>query len=182
MPLYEYELCEGDCAVCGGKFTLRRPLDAKELTHCPACKKPVRKVISSFNSPKTLSISDAKKAGFTVLKHFTGSDGANPIAGLTLSGSTLYGTTWTGGDSGAGLRRRAHPAGNRRLRRGKQRLRGDVLRAGVGLGHAAARGDGHRHPGAAPGRGAPAPARPGRPGPAARRRRRPAPRPRSRRC
>jgi len=26
MPLYEYELCEGDCKVCGGKFTLRRPL------------------------------------------------------------------------------------------------------------------------------------------------------------
>ncbi|MGO9199058.1 MAG: FmdB family zinc ribbon protein [Limisphaerales bacterium] len=68
MPLYEYELCEGDCAVCGGKFTLRRPLSAPPLTKCPACKKPVRKVISTFNSPKTLSISDAKKAGFNVLK------------------------------------------------------------------------------------------------------------------
>jgi len=41
------------------------------LTRCPACKKPVRKVISTFTSPsklKPLSISDAKKAGFTVLK------------------------------------------------------------------------------------------------------------------
>ena len=35
---------------------------------CPACKKPVRKVWSTFNSPRTLSISDAKKAGFSVLK------------------------------------------------------------------------------------------------------------------
>ncbi len=68
MPLYEYELCEGDCKVCGGRFTLRRPLSAPPLKLCPACKKPVRKVISSFNSPKTLSVSDAKKAGFTVLK------------------------------------------------------------------------------------------------------------------
>ena len=71
MPFYEYELCEGDCTVCGGKFTLRRPLSAPELTKCPACKKPVRKVISAFTSPnklKPLSISDAKKAGFTVLK------------------------------------------------------------------------------------------------------------------
>jgi putative FmdB family regulatory protein len=68
MPLYEYELCEGDCKVCGGRFTLRRPLSAKPLAQCPACKKPVRKLISSFNSPKTVSISDAKKAGFTVLK------------------------------------------------------------------------------------------------------------------
>ena len=24
MPLYEYELCDGDCKVCGGKFTSRR--------------------------------------------------------------------------------------------------------------------------------------------------------------
>ena len=68
MPLYEYELCDGSCAVCGGKFVLRRPLSAKPLTNCPACKKPVRKILSSFNSPKKLSISDAKKAGFTVLK------------------------------------------------------------------------------------------------------------------
>ncbi len=71
MPLYEYELCEGNCVVCGGHFTLRRPLSAAPLTNCPACRKPVRKIISSFSSPiklKPLSISDAKKAGFTVLK------------------------------------------------------------------------------------------------------------------
>jgi putative FmdB family regulatory protein len=68
MPLYEYELCKGDCKVCGGQFVLRRPLSAAPLTNCPACKKPVRKILSTFNSPRTLSISDAKKAGFTVLK------------------------------------------------------------------------------------------------------------------
>ena len=71
MPLYEYELCEGDCKVCGGHFTLRRPVDAPPLTKCPACKRPVRKVITTFNTPKLtkpLSVSDAKKAGFTVLK------------------------------------------------------------------------------------------------------------------
>jgi putative FmdB family regulatory protein len=71
MPLYEYELCVGECKVCGGRFTLRRPLSAKPLTLCPACKKPVRKIISGFNTPiklKPLSVSDAKKAGFTVLK------------------------------------------------------------------------------------------------------------------
>jgi len=68
MPLYEYEVCEGGCKVCGGRFTLVRPLSAAPLTQCPACKKPVHRVWSTFNSPKTLSISDAKKAGFTVLK------------------------------------------------------------------------------------------------------------------
>lgn len=68
MPIYEYELCEGNCVVCGGKFSLRRPLSAKELTNCPACKKPVRKVWSTFNSPKAVSFTDAKKAGFKVFK------------------------------------------------------------------------------------------------------------------
>ena len=71
MPFYEYELCEGSCVVCGGKFTLRRPVSAAPLTQCPACKKPVRKIISQVSSPmklKPLSVSDAKKAGFTVLK------------------------------------------------------------------------------------------------------------------
>ena len=71
MPLYEYELCEGTCAACHGRFTLRRPASAPEVKACPACKKPVRKIISNFSSPqklKPLSITDAKKAGFTVLK------------------------------------------------------------------------------------------------------------------
>ena len=71
MPLYEYELCEGSCVVCGGHFTLRRPVTAKPLTQCPACKKPIRRVFSTFNTPsitKPVSITDAKKAGFTVLK------------------------------------------------------------------------------------------------------------------
>lgn len=71
MPLYEYELCDGSCAACNGRFTLRRPLSAPELKNCPACRRPVRKVFSTFSTPnllKPLSVSDAKKAGFTVLK------------------------------------------------------------------------------------------------------------------
>jgi len=68
VPLYEYELREGECKVCGGKFTLRRPVSAAPLAQCPACKKAVRRVFSTFNSPRALSVSDAKKAGFTVLK------------------------------------------------------------------------------------------------------------------
>jgi putative FmdB family regulatory protein len=68
MPTYEYELCDGDCKVCGGRFTLRRPLDAPALTQCPACKKPVRKIISNFAMLTRVSLSSAKKAGFKVYK------------------------------------------------------------------------------------------------------------------
>src|ERR1035437_287030 len=43
-------------------------------------------------------------SGFTVLKNFTNSpDGANPEAGLLLSGSTLYGTTYGGGANASGI-------------------------------------------------------------------------------
>lgn len=71
MPIYEYEPVDGDCNICGGNFELRRPIDRDPLTHCPLCKKAVRKVISNINTPKILkplSVSDAKKAGFTVME------------------------------------------------------------------------------------------------------------------
>lgn len=71
MPIYEYELCEGECRVCKGHFTLNRPISAPPLAKCPLCKRPVRKVMSTFNTPqvaKPLSVVDAKKAGFSVWK------------------------------------------------------------------------------------------------------------------
>ena len=69
MPIYEYEVIGGDCRVCGGHFELRRPANRPPLTRCPLCKKPVRKTVSSVNTPKVarpLSASDAKKVGFAV--------------------------------------------------------------------------------------------------------------------
>lgn len=72
MPLYEYMASgEEGCRVCRGGFTLRRPVDRPPLERCPLCKSPVRKVISSFNTPKVakpFSVSEAKSAGFTVLE------------------------------------------------------------------------------------------------------------------
>ena len=71
MPIYEYEVDGGDCKVCGGRFELRRPADRPECADCPVCRRPVKRVISQTSTPKMLkptSISDAKKAGFTVLE------------------------------------------------------------------------------------------------------------------
>jgi putative FmdB family regulatory protein len=71
MPIYEYEPLDGDCKICGGRFELRRPMDREPLEACPLCKKAVRKVVSAANTPrvaKPLSVSDAKSAGFQVLK------------------------------------------------------------------------------------------------------------------
>ena len=50
---------------------MRRPVDRAPLEVCPLCKNPVKKVISRVNTPKVakpFSATDAKKAGFTVLK------------------------------------------------------------------------------------------------------------------
>jgi putative FmdB family regulatory protein len=71
MPLYEYEVLDGPCRICGGKFELRRPADRPELTCCPLCKRRVRRLIGVPNLPKVTgprSVSDAKAAGFSVLE------------------------------------------------------------------------------------------------------------------
>jgi len=76
MPIYEYiSLNPGvegkSCVNCSKGFELRRPVDRAPLEVCPTCRNPVTKVISKVNSPtvvKPFSISDAKRAGFTVLK------------------------------------------------------------------------------------------------------------------
>ena len=76
MPIYEYvsqspDDPEHSCRICARGFELRRPVDRPALVVCPLCKNPVRKVISRINTPrilKPLSVTDAKKAGFTVLE------------------------------------------------------------------------------------------------------------------
>ncbi len=76
MPIYEYvslepEDPEHSCRICAKGFELRRPVDREALAVCPLCKNPVKKAISRINTPtitKPLSVSDAKKAGFTILQ------------------------------------------------------------------------------------------------------------------
>ncbi len=79
MPTYAYiaENPEQGCPSCRRGFDLRRPMNRPALTHCPLCRQPVKKQVSGFSTPKLtkpVSVSDAKKAGFTILeKRFDGS-------------------------------------------------------------------------------------------------------------
>jgi len=74
MPLYEYiaESEETCCRVCARGFEIRRPLSRPPLEQCPLCRAPVKKLLSkNVTQPKAtapLSVSDAKRAGFTVLE------------------------------------------------------------------------------------------------------------------
>ena len=67
-PLMGLGALKGSCPWCGTVVT--SGTSALGL-NCPACKKPVRKIISTFSSPvklKPLSVTDAKKSGFQVYK------------------------------------------------------------------------------------------------------------------
>jgi hypothetical protein len=71
MPLYVYEPVEGDCKICRNRLEIRRPADRPALEKCPLCRKPVRQIFETFNTPKVtkpVSVADAKKAGFSVFK------------------------------------------------------------------------------------------------------------------
>ncbi len=76
MPLYEYisenpDDPEHSCRICRKGFELMRPADREPLTRCLYCKNPVRIKNGRVNVPKLLapiSVSDAKKAGFTVME------------------------------------------------------------------------------------------------------------------
>lgn len=73
MPIYEYiaEDPKKSCRICAKGFELMRPASRAPLEQCLYCKSPIRKVISRVSTPrltKPLSVSDAKSAGFTVMK------------------------------------------------------------------------------------------------------------------
>ena len=57
------------------------------------------KFVSIFLAVMALGAAKLRAQRYTVLHHFTNRDpdGQNPLAGLVLSGSTLYGTTFLGG-------------------------------------------------------------------------------------
>ena len=46
MPRYDYELCEGKCEYCGGRFEVTQPMSEPALTECPMCDRPVRRCVS----------------------------------------------------------------------------------------------------------------------------------------
>lgn len=75
MPVYRYIPDNVPCKLCGDGFDHRHSGTEAPLTSCPTCGQNVsREKISQVNTPKIakpLSISDAKRAGFTVLKRIS---------------------------------------------------------------------------------------------------------------
>ncbi len=78
MPLRAYEPIEKPCRLCGQGFELFEPGNKAPLHACPTCGAPIKPVaVARHHAPritKPLSISDAKAAGFTVLKRTSGGE------------------------------------------------------------------------------------------------------------
>lgn len=72
MPIYHYRPAPSPCKICGEGFDHSQRASEPDLTECPTCGLSVIKELpSGIGSPKILrkpSISEAKQAGFTVLK------------------------------------------------------------------------------------------------------------------
>ncbi|AHF91843.1 Zinc ribbon domain protein [Opitutaceae bacterium TAV1] len=72
MPVYRYVPLKSPCKLCGTGFDRRHSANEPALTQCPVCGQAVaREDIHTINTPKLLkplSVTDAKQAGFTVLK------------------------------------------------------------------------------------------------------------------
>lgn len=49
MPIYEYTAVDKGCAHCQARFDVRQKLDDAELTACPRCGAPVKRVLSAPN-------------------------------------------------------------------------------------------------------------------------------------
>jgi putative FmdB family regulatory protein len=69
MPIYEYAAITKGCPHCEAHFDLRQKMSDAELTVCPQCGAPVRRVLSAPNvamgNAHTLKESNVAKGGFT---------------------------------------------------------------------------------------------------------------------
>jgi putative FmdB family regulatory protein len=72
VPIHRYVPQKLPCKLCGDGFDHRQAPAETDLTACPTCGQPVvRAAIQAVNTPKLLkplSVSDAKKLGFSVFK------------------------------------------------------------------------------------------------------------------
>lgn len=78
MPIRAYAPVKGPCRLCGAGFEIVQPATAAALTTCPRCGQAVTPVAASAattpRASRAPSISEARSAGFTVLKRTSGGE------------------------------------------------------------------------------------------------------------
>ena len=66
MPVYEYEHLQGACKL-GKVFECEQSIHDAQLTVCPQCERPIKKIISRINISCPKSNSELRDLGFTKL-------------------------------------------------------------------------------------------------------------------
>lgn len=66
MPVYEYEHIQKACGL-GRIFECEQSINDAQLTVCPQCKRPIKKIISRINISCPKSNSELRDLGFTKL-------------------------------------------------------------------------------------------------------------------
>ncbi|RME68173.1 MAG: zinc ribbon domain-containing protein [Verrucomicrobia bacterium] len=78
MPLRAYQPLSKPCRLCGDGFEIMQAATEPALSECPRCGAPVRPCpaagVSIPRITRKPSISEAKQAGFTVLKRTSGGE------------------------------------------------------------------------------------------------------------
>ena len=66
MPVYEYEHLTAPCTL-GKVFDYQQSIQDEQLSYCPQCSEPVKKIISSINISCPKTNSELRDLGFTKL-------------------------------------------------------------------------------------------------------------------
>lgn len=75
MPLYDYAPASGQCDKCHGRFEVMQRIADAKLTHCPTCKQPCERVISSVAVHGKYSTSDSRVKELGMTKYKKAGDG-----------------------------------------------------------------------------------------------------------
>ena len=76
MPLYDYAPKSGKCKRCHGRFEVVQRLSAPMLKRCPACDKPVERLVSAVAVHSKYSMSPSKLNDLGMTKYVKTSDGS----------------------------------------------------------------------------------------------------------
>ena len=94
MPRYVYELCEGGCQYCGGRFEVTQSMKDDPLTKCPKCKK--KKLNRLLGTGAGLLF---KGSGFYITDYRSDSYKSAAKADAPPSSKSEGGSSKSGGDS-----------------------------------------------------------------------------------
>ena len=76
MPLYDYAPLSGRCRRCHGRFEVVQRVSEPKLKRCPACSKPVERLISAAAVHGKFSMSPSKLNDLGMTKYVKTSDGS----------------------------------------------------------------------------------------------------------